>query len=311
MKRSYRSEAGYVLVNALVLVAALSAVAVFLLARADVGRARLVSGLVATQLDLNLDAFEALAETLLERDTGAVDHDGEPWAKLVQERPLAHGTVTGKISDQQGLFNLNWLSNPEFDAAHRAFERLTVQRGISPQISKRVRELVNDDEPPDPSAWARKIPAESPVPGPLLMADQLAHVPGLSARQRDRIMPFVTALPGDSTLNVNTASETVLKAFLPNLTAAAQNQILRDRERAPFRSVEAFLLAVGVPLPDPNDPEATPPQLLPEQLSVGSEWFRAEISATVDGHSAQRSVMLHRQSLPVGVTTHWRITTRP
>ncbi len=311
MKRAHPSDRGYVLVNALVLVAALSSMAVFLLARADAGRARLEAGLVATQVELNLDAFEALAETRLERDFGAVDHNGEVWGKPVQEMPLKRGSVSGQVSDQQGLFNLNWLSNAEFDAAHRAFERLMTQQGVPPQTAKRVRELIASNQVSDPSPWARKMPAEAPVSGPLLMSDQLAHVPGLSARQRNRIVNLVTALPGDSTLNVNSAPEAVLKAFLPNLTAAAQNQILRDRETAPFASVDAFLLAVGVPVPDADDPGAPIPDLLPDHLSVGSEWFRAEISASVDTHTARRSVMFRRQSLPVGVTTHWRITTRP
>ncbi|MFY0659628.1 MAG: type II secretion system minor pseudopilin GspK [Shimia sp.] len=299
------------LVNALVLVAALSAVAIFLLARADAGREQLEAGLVATQVELNLDAFEALAKTLLERDLGAVDHTGEAWGQPVQQMPLMRGTVTGQVTDQQGLFNLNWLSNPEFGAAHEAFGRLMNQQSVPLQTAQRVRELIASDELSDPSPWARKTPSEAPVPGPLLMADQLAHVPGFAARHRDRIMDLVTALPGDSPLNVNTASEAVLKAFLPNLTAAAQNQILRDRAKTPFASVDEFLLAVGMSAPDSDDPGAPVPELLPDQLSVGSEWFRAEIATTVDTHSAQRSVMFHRQSLPVGVTADWRITTRP
>ncbi len=304
-------DSGYVLVNALILVAALSAVAVFLLARADAGRVRLASGLTAAQLELNLDAFEALAHTLLERDVGAVDHSGEVWANPVRDMPLARGIVTGKILDQQGLYNLNWLSEPENQIAHRAFDRLMKDHGIPPLTAKTIKDLVSRDGQVDAAVWARKIPAEAPVSGPLLLADQLAHVPTLSGRQRNRILAVVTALPGDSPLNVNTASEAVLKAFLPNMTPAAQNQVLRDRAQTPFTSVEAFLRTVGVPLPDSDDPSAPPPEILPEQLSVGSAWFRAEISATVDSHTAQRSVMFHRQSLPIGVTTHWRITTRP
>ena len=61
-------DQGFVLVNALVLVAALAAVATLLLSRAEQGRSRLESGLVADQLNLSLDAFDALAISQLARE---------------------------------------------------------------------------------------------------------------------------------------------------------------------------------------------------------------------------------------------------
>jgi len=53
---------GFVLVNALVIVAALAMLATLLLVRAEGGRARLQAGLEADQLTLALDAFEADTE---------------------------------------------------------------------------------------------------------------------------------------------------------------------------------------------------------------------------------------------------------
>ena len=70
MSRARRSG-GFVLVNALVLVAALAAVAVLLLARAESARALRATGQTATQLTLYLDAFESLAITVLEADAAS------------------------------------------------------------------------------------------------------------------------------------------------------------------------------------------------------------------------------------------------
>lgn len=304
-------DRGFVLVNALVLVAALAAVAVFLLARADAGRARLDSGLGAEQVALNLDAFEALAVTLLSSDTGTIDHAGEAWARASYDVPLERGRVAGQISDLQGLFNLNWLTDPSNVTAEAAFERLLEQLGLSAQTGQVIRQILRPEGPADPGAWARRTPPERPVGGPFLMADQLAHIPGLEPRVLARLRPFVAALPGDSTLNVNTMPAEVLTAFLPDLPAAARNKVLRDRTRTPFVSVDEFLLAVGVALPDEDDPEAPPAELPPEMLSVGSAWFRAEIRATLDNQTGRRSVVLHRQGLPAQIDTAWRITVRP
>lgn len=306
-----RHTRGFVLVNALVLVAALAAVAVFLLARADAGRNRLEAGLEAAQVTLNLDAFEALAITLLSRDDPNQDHAGDAWASATYDVALERGRVAGQISDLQGRFNLNWLADPSNTEAHAAFDRLLAQLGISAQAGQLIRDVLRPEGPSDPGAWARRDPPERPVGGPFLVADQLGHIPGLAPRLQERLRPFVAALPGDSALNVNTVSAEVLKAFLPTLPAAAQNRVLQDRSQTPFGSVEAFLLAVGSPLPDPENPDAPPPVLAPERLSVSSEWFRAEIAATLDGQAAARSAVLHRAGFPPRVDIVWRITVRP
>lgn len=312
MRPRYDQQArGFVLVNALVLVAALASVAVFLLARADAGRTRLEAGLGAAQLTRNLEAFEALAITLLSQDSGAVDHPGEGWARAGTDVPLERGRVGGRIADLQGRFNLNWLSDTGNSAAHAAFDRLLTRLGVSERSGALIRAALAPDGPPDPAAWQRLIPPETPVGGALLMADQLFHIPGLSPRALVRLRPFVTALPGDSALNVNTVSAEVLAAFLPGMPAATLNRLLRDRGETPFTSVDAFLITAGIPTSATPVPGAPPPPLEADRLSVGSDWFRAEIRASLEGQTATRSVVLHRQGVPARVTPAWRISLRP
>ena len=312
--RAVRRGRGFVLVNALVLVAALAAAAALLLARAEAGRARLGAGLEAAQLKLNLDAFEALAATLLARDTGAVDHAGEAWARPVDPVPLARGTVAGKITDLQGRFNINWLADPSDTTAQAAFDRLAERLGVPAAAGTAIRAALAPDGPPDPAAWLRLTPPETPVGGALLMRDQLARIPGLSPRALDRLTPFVTALPADSTLNVNTAAPEVLAAFLPHLPPAALARLLRDRPRDPWRSIEAFQAAAGLAQADTEEEETDAPDaatLPAERLSVGSSWFRAEITATLAGRQVHRSTVLHRRGAPATVTPAWRLTRWP
>jgi hypothetical protein len=86
-----RSNHGFVLINALILIAALASVATLLLTVADAGRQRLTQSRLATQLELNLDAFEAFAITTL---IESADSELPPRQQnLPHEVPLARFRV--------------------------------------------------------------------------------------------------------------------------------------------------------------------------------------------------------------------------
>lgn len=306
---------GFVLVNALVLVAALAAVAVLLLARADQGRSRLGHSRAAAQLTLNLDAFEAFARLSLEAAAdGGPDHLGRPWARPLPEMPLDQGATSGRIADQQGLFNVNWLTDPDHTPAQIAFDRLAQGLGVSDQDVATLRALLRPGGPPDTGAFARLDPPEDPVGGALLMISQLDRMPGLSPRGRALLRPYLTALPGDSKLNPNTADPRVLAAFLPDLSPADLAGLIARRQQRPFVSVELFLQEVGLARPEDTpepEPDQDPTRLAAQHLSVQSDWFEATITATLNADQARRRVMLLRQGVPAVVRPVWRQTTRP
>ncbi|MEP4037194.1 type II secretion system minor pseudopilin GspK [Pseudophaeobacter sp.] len=311
-----RQDQGFVLVNALVLVAALAAVATLLLSRAETGRNRLEAGLTADQLSLSLDAFDALALSRLARDTGNRDHLREPWARPSPPLALARGEVTGRIQDLQGRFNVNWLSQSDNDLAQAAFGRLLAGLGLAPRISDDIRRFVTPGvQPSDRQRWLQRDPPQDPVGGPLLSADQLADLPGLSPGAYARLRGLITALPGDSRLNVNTARPEVLASFLPALSSAGLAQLLRQRDREGFASVEHFLttarLQQAEDSSDSDDTETPPDVLGPEQLSVSSQWFRADSQAWLAGTSAQRVSLLRRQTSGRRPALIWQVTNRP
>ncbi|MEP2716393.1 type II secretion system minor pseudopilin GspK [Pseudophaeobacter sp.] len=310
------SDRGFVLVNALVLVAALAALAVLLLARAEQGRSRLEGALVTDQLALALDGFDALALTRLARDGGASDHLNETWARVSPPLELARGTVAGEIRDLQGRFNVNWLSNPDNALAQAAFDRLLARLGLAPQIGAEIRQFVTPGAlPRDPRHWRQLQPPLDPVGGPLLSADQLADLPGLSPRAYGRLRGLITALPGDSLLNVNTAPPEVLASFLPDLPAARLARLLQSRQRRAFASVKGFLSAAGLPQSEATEegpPEAGSPALLGAQhLTISSQWFRVDSQARLEAQTAQRVTLLRRLTPGRRPALIWQVTQRP
>ena len=241
-----KRDNGFVLINALILVAALSAVAVYLLSRAEGSRTRLEAVQKADALALGLDAVEALALTRLDADLRQddIDHPSEVWARPEAGLDLALGTAEMTISDEQGRFNLNWLADPDDTGARAAFDRLIASLGLPPQVAVALAGFVRPDETGQGDNATRRLPP-APIGGSVAMLPQIAEIPGITASIYAQLAPHLAALPGDSGLNVNTATPEVLAAFLPGLPRARLDRALARRRVTPFATVDAFFSTIG------------------------------------------------------------------
>ncbi|ASP18929.1 type II secretion system (T2SS), protein K [Antarctobacter heliothermus] len=294
-----RAQRGFILVNALVLVGALAAAAAVLLIRAEMSVQRQAAWQGAAQIDAYLDAFEALAITVLEADpAGGPDTTTEGWAQPIVAVDLDRGAVTGTIEDLQGRFNVNWLAIPDDLGAQEGFARLLAGLGMPPELGTQIAGFLSPGGPLNVDAYSGLDPATRPRGGPLLDTRQLLGMPGLSRAQFDRLEPLIAALPSDTRLNVNTATPEVLAVWLPGMTAERAQRLVARRTRAPFTSVQDFLLELS---------PAVAAELDDTRISIGSEWFLARASARLDGRVASRRVVLSRHPLPVGVLVDYRL----
>lgn len=304
MRGQARSK-GFVLVNALILVAAMSAAAVYMLARAEGVRVRAAAATEAAQLGLYLDAFEALAVEMLMRDGGGgspVDHPGETWARAVPPVDLDRGKVTGQIRDLQGRFNLNALANPDDTFARESFERLALRLGVAPQKVEDIVAFLSVGGPDDKGGYARQTPPIAPVGGAMTMREQLAQIPSLSAGDLERLLPVVAVLPSDAAMNVNTVSAEVLASLFPSANAAGLATLVAEARRQPFTAPELFIEELIAIVP------AEELQELPDgYFTVGSSWFEAEIAAELEGRVVKRRVVIQRLPLPQAPLVAYRL----
>ncbi len=300
--RSAYCDRGFVLVNALIIVAALAGAAVYLLARADAGRVRLETGQNSGQLGYYLDAFEALSITLLNQDMrgGDVDHRGENWAKADYNVPLDRGQVSGAITDMQGVFNLNWLTDPTNLSAPDAFDRLLVRNGISASTGNAIRAFMQPGGPRNRQIYAASIPAIDPVGGALFSVEQLADIPNLAPDELAKIKQVATVLPGDSKINVNMVPADILAGFVPQVRPAALSAMLIPRTRTPFTSVDVFMEALNIAAGEDLSEEVDA-----SRFSVASDWFEVRINAELQGQTASRISILRRFAAPTGTVLYW------
>jgi general secretion pathway protein K len=183
-----------------------------------------------------------LARDASNQASAAVDHLDEDWAKYSLAVPVEGGSVQGKITDQQSLYNINNLLT--IDPNGEIFKRLLKSLDLKPELADYARDWVDqDDQPQFPGAEDLDYLNAKPEPyraanQPIVDVDELYYVKGFDAEVMKKLRPFICALPiggAPTSINVNTAPKEVLAAVFES--ASIGQQILEMREQnGPFKN---------------------------------------------------------------------------
>lgn len=230
---------------------------------------------------------------LLDARSSAVTLRQAIWAQPIsnfQIRDPASGrsaTFSGVIEDEQGKFNL---------------QRLAVNGTIRADAVAALDALLTSLNVPRGTAagLAARVAASQPAPTRAAMAPQLRSVhdlqgvAGLSPDMLAALSPYLTILPGDTPLNVNTAAAEVLSAVIPGLGLAHARQLVEERDRGQwFTSRGDFLNRLDLPV------------LQGElALDVRSEWFKVSGEVVLD-HSRATMQALLRRTGDAPAAVHW------
>lgn len=249
MKRAERGAALLIAMLIVTLVATFAAAALWQQWRAveveAAERSRMQAGWVLTgALDW--------ARLIIREDsrTGGADHLAEPWAVPLQEARLstflaadrnadtsgaADDTfLSGSITDAQGLLNLANLveSGSQSRTGTRSFQRLFALLGLPQSQVQMLAEnmrLASDISTDNQSASQSPLAPER--------AEQMAWL-GLPQSSVTALLPYVTILPGRTTVNLNTAPAEVISAAVDGLTLAEAQEMVARRAQAPFRTLQ-------------------------------------------------------------------------
>lgn len=226
-----------------------------------------------------------------DRRISNVDHLGEPWALRLPPMPVENGELVGQIEDQQGLFNVNNLvSDGKVNVAQlEHFRRLLAILGLPPPLAYTLVDWLDADAEPQPQGGAEdayylaRDPPYLTANRPLIDLAELALVAGFDDGVRARLRPYVTALPGLTAVNVNTAPAEVLAALIDGLDLGNAQAMVAQRDRAYFRDAGDFTKRL------PRDAAAAA-----GDISVGSDYFLASLRVTIGGAQASGRALLSR-----------------
>ncbi len=235
--------------------------------------------------------------------SGEIDHAGEPWALRLPPVSFENGELGGRIEDQQGLFNLNNLvQNGKLDSAQYVhFQRLLLILGLPAELAGAIADWVDADAVPQPIGGAEDAyygALSHPYLAanrPLIDLDELALVRGFDSSVRARLMPFVTALPGTTALNVNTAPAEILAAVVNGLDLDSARALVARREGIYYRNNADFLSQLGR--------DAT---VADKDIRVGSDYFLVSLRVTYGKAQARGQVLLARTDAARWPAIVWR-----
>ena len=243
-------------------------------------------------------SLQSSGQQLLQMQLRQLASDGETWALLLlrdalqdAEKPVERfqgwtamapgfdvedAQIRIDIDDLAGRFNLNAL----------------LRQGQVDQVTL--------------NRWARLLellelpPLQLSQVGPLGELSQLRLLPGIDARLLQRLEPWVTLLPTDTALNINTAPALLLRT-LGEVDAATADALARQAATTPWASVQAFT----------QDPLLSGQGLSNHGLGTQSRWYRIKVQVTRDGRElhlatdvghdpkARQLTVLQRRFLPM------------
>lgn len=290
-----KGQRGMALITVLLVVAVVTVVCAGIIARQQLSIRSSANQLHVRQAWHYALGGEVLAKAILRRDLqqgdprAPVDHLGEPWA--VPQAPFAldeGGELLLRISDPSGRFNLNSLvrQGQVNEAALAQFRRLLINLQIQPPYAERLVDWLDVDQEPSGGQGAEDNqylllkPAYRAANRRLADVSELRLVLEMNDGDYQRLLPFVTALPADATLNVNTASAWVLASLADGISLGTAQGLVAARGGLGYPDIPSFLAQLpGL-------------RIQSQALAVGSQYFQATSEVTVgDRRQVLRSTL--------------------
>ena len=276
-------QRGVALITVLLVVALVSVVCTGLVLRQQLAIRSTGNQLLVRQAQYYAEGGELLGKAILQRDLREgdprqpLDHLGEPWANPKLSFPLDEGgELRLRIVDLSGRFNLNSLAagGETTELAQQRLRRLLLQLQLPLEYAERLRDWLDQDQDGSGASGAEDAqylllqPPYRTGPGLIREVSELRLLLGMKEAEYRRLLPFVSALPVEAKLNVNTASAQVLASLGENVSASALAAVVSMQKRGGYRDLAGFAQQLGVPPETPG-------------LDIGSQYFQVISEASL------------------------------
>jgi general secretion pathway protein K len=237
---------------------------------------------------------------------GNIDSLDEVWATPLKDVKLSDflaadrnntadspldAVLSGQISDAQARYNLRNLIDENRDEAAiqlKVLQRLCDTLGLSSDVASRIAEGMNGAEAATGKLQSNEQVAPNAPVAPQ-RSSQLAWL-GLDADVVQRLSPFVSILPVNTPVNINTAPAEVLMATIEGLDRATAERLLKARLDGGFATLDAAKKF----MPDKLTPD-------PRLLSVNSAHFEILGELRYDSFVLRELTLVQRRGQDVEV----------
>jgi general secretion pathway protein K len=191
-------------------------------------------------------AAEQWGATVLLDDAlqNSVDHLGETWGREMPPIVAEGYHMSGRILEQNGLFNLNnlVLDGKVNDSQLAVFRRLLRNAKLSAGLANAVADWLDADDAASGESGAeseyylRQSPPVRAANRPIVNLNELLHVRGMTPELLEQLRPYVSVLPKSGPINVNTAPPQVIAALSDTMSLDEAHVLAAKRDHAHFRN---------------------------------------------------------------------------
>jgi general secretion pathway protein K len=191
-----------------------------------------------------------------DKEDSQTDHLGEIWATDLPGLPVEGGEVFGSVRDLQGRFNVNNLvdQNGEVEEESREqFRRLLNARDIDPRFAGIAADWIDTDldasfpDGAEDSIYTGMLPPYRAANQSLTSISELAAIEGMNKQTFDILKAHISALPGRTSVNVNTATAAVLQSLDENMSVSDVEALVAEREAGGFTDIETSFASLVAP----------------------------------------------------------------
>jgi general secretion pathway protein K len=184
------------------------------------------------------------------------DHLSEIWATELPGLPIEGGQVFGAVQDLQGRFNVNNLIDENgavHDESLQQFRRLLLALGLDQRFAGIAADWLDSDidasfpDGAEDSIYTGMIPPYRAANQTLTSVSELAALEGMDRLTFTALEPHITALPGRTRINANTATAAVLQSLAENITVADVESLIAERESGGFADLQNSFASLVTP----------------------------------------------------------------
>ncbi|MEE8365302.1 MAG: type II secretion system minor pseudopilin GspK [Gammaproteobacteria bacterium] len=214
-----------------------------------------------------------------DRKESSIDHLGEDWAIGIPGLPIEGGFLSGYLEDEQGKFNLNNLLGSE-ESLNR-FNRLCNNLNVDTTFVPALLDWLDEDfEVRYPDGAEENYQTYRVANREMVDISELLLVKNVTPEIYQLLKPHITVLPGATSMNVNTMSETIFLSLGDNLDADA---FIEAREEEEFSDLQQMTERLQIPLEEAG-------------LSVSTDYFSAHGQVTLGDQALLFNTLIHRDS---------------